>query len=233
MADPTTTELSNAANSSSRSADPAASSPELAPVMKTTRTKATTSGVRADTPAAPAKSAGAAADGTSKSATSIESNPVARPANVEIYQGGADSVAGDSVSITQGGASVVNARSVEIHQGGIGNAHADEINVRMGGVALARADRVSVEMGGVGLSLAREATLTQGGARTIIAQDVHVDQGLVGTAFAGKVSFAQPSGVFLLIAGRTEGPVKAAMDWRGALAFGAVFGLVVGLLRRR
>jgi hypothetical protein len=103
----------------------------------------------------------------------------------------------------------------------------------MGGVALARADRVSVEMGGIALSLARESHVTQGVARTILAQDVRVDQGLVGTAFAGKVTFEQPSGVLLLIAGKTEGPVKALMDWKGALAFGAVFGALVGLLRRR
>jgi hypothetical protein len=70
-------------------------------------------------------------------------------------------------------------------------------------------------------------------ARTVIAQDVRVDQGLIGTAFAGRVTFERPAGVFLLLAGRTEGPVKALMDWRGALAFGAAFGLLVGLLRRR
>jgi hypothetical protein len=60
-----------------------------------------------------------------------------------------------------------------------------------------------------------------------------VDQGLVGTAIAGKVTFEKQAGVFLLVAGKTEGPVRALLDWRGALAFGAVFGLFVGLLRRR
>ena len=118
-------------------------------------------------------------------------------------------------------------------QGGIANAQADDITVSMGGVALARADRVSVEMGGLGLAFAREAHVTQGVARSVIAQDVRVDQGLVGTAIAGKVTFERPSGVFLLIAGKTDGPVKALMDWRGALAFGAVFGVVAGLIRRR
>ena len=67
----------------------------------------------------------------------------------------------------------------------------------------------------------------------MIAQDVRVDQGLVGTALAGRVTFARPSAVFLLIAGRVEGPVKALFDWRGALVFGAAFGLVMGIIRRR
>lgn len=218
--------------------------PELAPAMKVTRAKATTS----DVPRKPArqKTGGPetvdefaverpAADVATAApmATATSGDGTARPANVEIYQGGADSVAGDTVRITQGGASTVNAGSVEVRQGGIANARADDISVSMGGVALARADRVSVEMGGMGIAFAREASLTQGVARTVVAQDVRVDQGLIGTAFAGKVTFERPSGVLLLLAGKTEGPVKALMDWRGALAFGAAFGLLLGLLRRR
>jgi hypothetical protein len=187
--------------------------PERTPVTKVTRARATTSDVPAR-PTPPAK-------------------PPAHAANVEINQVGADSVAGDSVGISQGGASVVTAGSVTVHQGGIANAQADDITVSMGGVALARADRVSVEMGGIGIAFAREAHLTQGVARTILAQDVRVDQGLIGTTFAGRVTFERPSGVFLLLAGRTEGPVRAMLDWRGALAFGAAFGVLVGLFRRR
>jgi hypothetical protein len=243
MADPTSTDTVVVAAQSGQPADSAASSPEVAPTIKVTRAKATTSDVpRRRARASAARSAAADSAGTVEttgpapahepaSITTLDST--ARPASVEIFQGGADSVAGDSVSITQGGASVVNARSVEIHQGGIANAHADDITVRLGGVALARAERLSVEMGGVGVALAREAQLTQGMARTVIAQDVRVDQGLIGTAFAGKVTFEKQAGVFLLLAGKTEGPVKALMDWRGALAFGAAFGLLVGLLRRR
>jgi hypothetical protein len=229
MADPTPTEPNGGDAKRGRkgaaTSDPAASSPELAPVMKVSRAKATTS----DVPRRTARAGSETADRVVAKAPDGSS----RPANVAIHQGGADSVAGDAVSITQGGASVVNARNVEIHQGGIANARADDISVRMGGIALARADRLSVEMGGVGLALAREAQVTQGMARTVIAQDVRIDQGLVGTAFAGRVTFEQPAGVFLLLAGRTEGPVKALLDWRGALAFGAAFGLLVGLLRRR
>lgn len=220
--------------------DHATASAELAPVMKVTRAKATTSGVPGRPPAAKTDSARASgkpakanAAVTAEPRSVIAPDKPGRPPNVDVYQGGADSVAADAVSITQGGASVVSARKVEIHQGGIANARADDISVRIGGVALARADRLSVEMGGVGLALAREAQVTQGMARTVIAQDVRIDQGLVGTAFAGRVTFEQPAGVFLLLAGRTEGPVKALMDWRGALAFGAAFGLLVGLLRRR
>ena len=199
-------------------------SPELAPVMKVTRARATTSGTPRKASAPKATAVAVAPDSARRDGV---------PVGVSIYQGGADSVAGDAVTITQGGASIVNATSVEVRQGGIANAHAEDIHVSMGGVALARADRVSVEMGGLGIAFAREAHLTQAGARTVLAQDVRVDQGLIGTAMAGRITFERPSGVFLLLAGRTEGPVKALLDWRGALAFGAAFGVIVGLFRRR
>lgn len=227
MADPTT-DTRNTADDAGATQRAEITSPELAPVMKATRAKAVTSDVPRRSTRTKAEAAPAATPPPAAPA-----QPSGRPANVEIYQGGADRVEGDSVTITQGGATTVNATSVQMRQGGIANAHADDITVSMGGVALARADRVSVEMGGMGIAFAREAHLTQGVGRSIIAQDVHVDQSLVGTALAGRVSFERPSGIFLLIAGRVEGPVQALLDWRGAIAFGAVFGLVVGLLRRR
>lgn len=235
MAEPTTTDPR--ATSQSSGAQPETTSPELAPVIKATRAKAVTSDVPGRAPRA---REGTAASATpTKAPVSLSRAPATNPAssmrqaNVEIYQGGADRVEGDSVTITQGGATTVTAGSVQVRQGGIANAQADDITVSMGGVALARADRVSVEMGGMGLALAREAHVTQGVARSVFAQDVHIDQSLVGTTLAGRVSFERPSAVFLLVAGRVEGQVKAMLDWRGALAFGAVFGLVVGLLRRR
>ena len=37
--------------------------------------------------------------------------------------------------------------------------------------------------------------------------------------------------MLVLIAQRVEGDVRTLLDWRGALAFGAAFGLVAGLAR--
>jgi hypothetical protein len=145
----------------------------------------------------------------------------------------AANVDADAVSVSQGGITNVNAHTVEVRQGGIAYAQADDITVTMGGVALARADRLNVELGGMGISFARETHLSQGAARSVVAQDVRIDQGLVGTMVAGRATFDRPSGVFLLIAGRVEGPVKALLDWRSALAFGAAFGLLWGIVRRR
>jgi hypothetical protein len=206
---------------------------------KVTRARATTSDAphRAARPKAAAHegpdiASAAAVAGSAATASPIIESPV-RAEKVEITQGGATSVEADAVSVSQGGLTNVNARTVEVRQGGIFHAQADDVTVNMGGIALARADRVNVELGGLGFALAREAHLSQGAARTVVAQDVRIDQGLVGTLLAGQVTFDRPSGVLMLIAGRVDGPVRAVLDWRSALAFGVAFGLIWGVVRRR
>jgi hypothetical protein len=49
---------------------------------------------------------------------------------------------------------------------------------------------------------------------------------------AVDVTLERATAVGILIAGRVNGSVRPLLDWRSALAFGAAFGLVVGLLRR-
>jgi hypothetical protein len=60
-----------------------------------------------------------------------------------------------------------------------------------------------------------------------------VDQSLVGALVGARVTVRQPSAIGILIAGRVEGNVRPILDWRGALAAGAVIGLISAVLRRR
>lgn len=138
-----------------------------------------------------------------------------------------------SVSVVQGGLSSVTARQVDVQRGGIGHAQAQDVAVHLGGIGVARAERVSVELGGLGLGIAREARVTQGIARTIVSQQARLEQGLVGAVVTGRATFERTTGVVVLIAGRVDGPVKALLDWRGALAFGAAFAAITALVRRR
>ena len=50
---------------------------------------------------------------------------------------------------------------------------------------------------------------------------------------ANEVQADRTTGVLILLARRVDGDVKTILDWRGALAFGAAFGIVSTLLRRR
>ena len=137
------------------------------------------------------------------------------------------------VTVTDSGLTIAEATTIDVRQGGIGRAAAEDVNVHIGGVGLARADRVSVELGGIGAAIGDEVEVRQGFVNTVIAREAEVEQALVQTIAALKVEVEEQVNVLFLVAGRVEGNVRAVFDWRGALAFGAAFGLVVGLLRRR
>jgi hypothetical protein len=139
----------------------------------------------------------------------------------------------DVKSLRGAGASIVNARNVDVHQGGIGRVEAVDVAVSQGGIGFARGDRVSVEMGGIGAALGGDVRVTQGGVNMILARDVTVEQAGVRTMIANNIHVERTTGVFVMIARHVEGDVRTLLDWRGAAAFGAAFGVVVSLLRRR
>jgi hypothetical protein len=126
----------------------------------------------------------------------------------------------------------VQADAVEVHQGGIGRVDATDVTVTQGGIGAARADRISVQMGGVGAAMGREVSISQGGAGSVLAGQARIEQSFVRTLVAQNVEIRRPSAVLFLIAQRVSGDVRPALDWRGALAFGAAFGAVAGLMRR-
>jgi hypothetical protein len=120
----------------------------------------------------------------------------------------------------------------EVRWGAVGSASAAELFVHQGAVGAVRAERVSVEQGAVGAVASREFHLTQGVARAVVANDVTVEQGFVRAMLANRVRMGDRSGAFIIIANRVEGNVRALLDWRSALALGAVLGLVIAFVRR-
>jgi len=53
------------------------------------------------------------------------------------------------------------------------------------------------------------------------------------SVLANQVTFEGQGGAFLILARRVEGNVRPVLDWRGALAAGAVLAIVIGLFGRR
>ena len=80
--------------------------------------------------------------------------------------------------------------------------------------------------------MAGELSITQGGAGSVLARDARIEQSVVRTLVANHVHVERATGVVFLIARRVDGNVRTLLDWRGALAFGAAFGVVSGLFRR-
>jgi hypothetical protein len=198
-----------------------ATDPAAEGATKVVRPRSKTSGRRAVAPKRTASAAGSTPLGGSLITTDIAA---AAPIAGEIE---------DSVALHGSGASIVNARTVDVRQGGIGRVQAVDVAVSQGGIGFARGDRVSVEMGGIGAALGGDVRVTQGGVNMILARDVRIEQAAVRAVVANNVHVERTTGVFVMIARHVEGDVRTLLDWRGAIAFGAAFGVVVSLFRRR
>ena len=130
------------------------------------------------------------------------------------------------------GVEPTRADRIVVTQGGIGRARAGGITVSQGGVGLAQADSVSLERGLIGAAFGQETRLVQSMSNVVMGGEATVEQSLVGTMVTGQVTVSQPSAIGILIAGRVDGSVRPILDWRGAIAFGVAYALVLGILRR-
>ena len=149
--------------------------------------------------------------------------------------------AGSSVAVTPTAESAITAdldegavegERVELRLSAVGMVDAGDVQFAQGAMGAARADRVTVEQGAVGAALADKVEVSRGYARSILARQVQVDSSAVRMVVAADVK-AERTAVMFLVARRVAGDVRVLFDWRGAAAFGAVAGIVVGLLRRR
>jgi hypothetical protein len=88
-----------------------------------------------------------------------------------------------------------------------------------------------VDRGAIGAAMGDRVEVSRGYARSILARNVQLDRAAARIVVAADVN-AQRSAVLFLVARRVQGDVRVLLDWRGAIAFGAAAGLVMGLLRR-
>jgi hypothetical protein len=137
----------------------------------------------------------------------------------------------ERVTLSQGLAREIHAREVHIVQGAAASIEADDVSIVQGAVGLLRAEDVSVSLGGAGLIAADRVRLAQGGAQTVLAREVSVEQGGAGLVLARDVNIQPQTFVGFLVAQTVTGDVRTLFDWRGAVAFGAVFALVTSILR--
>jgi hypothetical protein len=134
------------------------------------------------------------------------------------------------VAAVADGGSVVADRT-DLASTAVGRFEGGDLSVSMGAVGAARAERVSVDKGAIGAAMADRVEVSRGYARSILARNVQLDRAAARVVVAAEVN-AQRSAVLFLVARRVSGDVKVLLDWRGAIAFGAVAGVLAGLLRR-
>jgi hypothetical protein len=120
---------------------------------------------------------------------------------------------------------------VDVRGGAVARVDAGEVTVGAGAIGATRADRVSVDRGVLGAAMAGNVEVSRGYARSILARQVQIDRGAARMIVAADVR-AERTAVLFLVARRVSGDVRVLFDWRGALAFGAVAGVIAGLISR-
>ena len=145
------------------------------------------------------------------------------PGVIEIRTSGGPTVVEDGASF--------DAEQVSVHQGAVGRVDASNVSVQMGAIGAARAEQVQLERSAVGVALGEQVEVSRGYARSIVARQVQMDRAAARVVIAADVRTNQTA-VMFLVARKVSGEVRVLFDWRGALAFGAVAGLVFALLRR-
>ena len=139
----------------------------------------------------------------------------------------------ERIEVSRGSVGRAHAHSLVVTQGAVGGVQADEVQVSRGLIGGVRARSVSLHQGGMGGAIAGEVNVRLGYVNGIVARDVRLEQAGARMIVANEVTLGPQSGAFIVLGRRVNGAGRAILDWRGALAFGAGFGAILALLRRR
>jgi len=134
-------------------------------------------------------------------------------------------------SLAEDGAPI-EADHVSVTMGAVGRVDSERLEVDRGAVGGVRANSVALHQGAIGGALAGQATIRQSVVRGLAARQATVEQSFVRTLVGLEVRVERASFIGVLMARRVTGDVRVLLDWRGALALGAAFGLVAGLVGR-
>ena len=156
--------------------------------------------------------------------------PASQPPDSWAAEPPADAVL-DADAFTDDDATSLSADRVDLRGAAVGRVDAGEVIVSAGAIGAARADSVSVDRGALGAAMATDVQVSRGYARSILARQVQIDRGAARMIVAADVR-VERTAVLILVARRVSGDVRVLLDWRGALAFGAVAGVIGGLIAR-
>ncbi|MCL5022879.1 MAG: hypothetical protein M1497_05885 [Nitrospirae bacterium] len=140
---------------------------------------------------------------------------------VTIKQSSVRSIEGGHIEVQQVGALSIDGERIEVTQGAAGIMRATEVNLNQSISAVTVGDSISVNSSFSPALFSKDNAMVSRSAVGIVgAREIH----------------AEHSSSLLMIAGNVEGEVTTLLDWKSALALGAVVGGALGFLslfRRR
>jgi hypothetical protein len=141
---------------------------------------------------------------------------------VDIKQSTVHAVEGGHIDLQQVAALSIDGERVEVTQGASGVLRGHEVSLNQSISGVSAADNLSVNFSFTPVSFSREQTV--------------VNRSAVGLMAAREIH-SENTSAFLVLSGKLGGNVTTLLDWRSALAFGAVLGGVWGffslLLKRK
>ncbi len=139
-------------------------------------------------------------------------------------------------NIKQSSVRAVEGGHIEMQQVGALSIDGERVEVTQGAAGILRGNDVSLNQGISAVTVGNNTALNFSFSPMVISKGEAVaNKSAVGVMAAMNIKTENSASV-LMIANKVEGNVTTLFDWRGALALGAVFGGVWGLLsifRRR
>jgi hypothetical protein len=134
---------------------------------------------------------------------------------INIKQSTVRSVEGGHIELQQVGALSIDGEKVDVTQGACALLKGDDVNINQSISAVTAGESVSVNFSFTPMSISR--------------QQASVNRSAVGIIAAKEIK-SEDTSAFLVLSNKIDGNVTTLLDWRSALAFGAIFGGIWGFI---
>lgn len=134
---------------------------------------------------------------------------------INIKQSTIRAVEGGHIELQQVGALSIDGERVEITQGAAAFLRGNDMSINQSISAISAADNLSVNFSLCPISISREQTTANNSA--------------IGVMAAKNIK-SENTTAFFVLTNKVEGDITTVLDWKSALALGAVFGGIWGFL---
>ncbi len=150
---------------------------------------------------------------------------------LELTEGEAQVIEGEFINVKQSTVRVIEGGHIELQQVGALTIDGERIDAAQSAACIIRGKELSLNQSINIMSVSDNASLNFSFSPILIAKNnVNIDKGSAGVMISKEIKCKDTSSL-IMIAQKVEGNVTTLLDWRSALAFGAVLGGVLGLAR--
>ncbi|MBI5195078.1 MAG: hypothetical protein HZA10_02010 [Nitrospirae bacterium] len=149
---------------------------------------------------------------------------------LEVKSGDAQMVEGEFINVNQCSVKSVEGGHVELQQVGAFTIDGEKIDVTQGAAFILRGNELNINQSVSGMTIAENASLNFSLTPLAVAKEkISIDKSAVGVMISKEIKAGSASSL-IMVANTVKGNVNTLLDWRSALAFGAVVGGVLGLV---